>query len=460
MPALPYTSLGHVRIETILYAVLAAGLSAGCESHYAKTDTGKDLSVEELSTENLEATSMELRWSSPQPIQAQLRYGIESINENTVIIDGAPSLEHQVRLHFLRPDTEYRFRVELMVNTFVVGSESGSFVTSPVPDELPDLEVTVNLLENPKLILASMMGNVMSPVVISQEGYYAWWHIEQEEGLLAPRARLANDGQSIYYTAYDRGESEEPDAVYTMKRVWLGDGTVDSFDIRLHHHDFDLLPDDSIAWIKGDMRTESDSSYRGDSIVETAPDGVETVIWSSWDHLDFDMDEPCNASENNVWTHANALNYDDEQGLYLLSVRETDSIVAIKRSTGETQWILGGCESDFDFGGTMPFDGQHQNQFLGDSILVYDNQPSLNVSRVVEYGFGENGAGVRKIWSYDADGAYSTKILGDVQRLDSGHTLITWSTAATMEEVDPTGQLHWQAVFGFGTVLGYNTLLE
>ncbi len=29
-----------------------------------------------------------------------------------------------------------------------------------------------------------------------------------------------------------------------------------------------------------------------------------------------------------------------------------------------------------------------------------------------------------------------------------------------MEQVDPSGQTQWQAVFGFGTVLGYNTLLE
>jgi len=454
-------SLGQVRIETILYVILAAGLSAGCVSRYATTDTGEDLSVDDLSTENLESTSMELRWHSGEPTLARLRYGIDSLKENTVYSAAEPAFQHEVRMHFLRPDTEYKFRVELMEQGELVGSKSGSFVTSPVPDELPDLEVTVNELDDPKLILATVMGDVMAPVVISQEGYYAWWHIEQDEGLAVPQARLSNDGASIYYSAYDRGESEDADAQYNLRQVQLNDGSVESFDIRLHHHDFDVLPDGSIGWIMGDTRREGNNNYRGDAIVETDPDGGETVIWSTWDNLTFDMRPTCNESESNIWTHANALYFDDTLGLYFLSLRETDTIVAVKRSTGQTQWMLGGCESDFEFQeDSVAFDGQHQIHYLEDSILIYDNQPKLDSSRVVEYGFDENDGSVREIWSYDADGAYSTNVLGDVQRLDSGHTLISWSTAATMEEVDPTGHLHWQAVFGFGTVLGYNTLLE
>ncbi len=449
-----------MHLEPLFFVFLAVALGAGCTPRSGTNDTGGDLSVDEFSSENLESTSMGLSWNSAEPTLARLRYGVENVKENTVYSTLEPAQEHEVRLHFLRPGTEYRYRVELLEQGELVGSKAGRFLTSAVPDELPELEVTVNELEEPKLILATVMGDVMAPVVISQEGYYAWWHIEQEEGLAVPRARLANDGQSIYYSAYDKGESESPEAQYHLRRVWLADGAEEAFDIRLHHHDFDVLPDDSIGWIMGDMRRIDGENYRGDAIVETDVDGVQTTIWSSWDHITFDMVSDCNDSRSNIWTHANALYYEVATGLYYLSLRETDSIVAVDRASGETLWILGGCDSTFDFGDSLPFDGQHQFQYLDRGILVYDNQPKLTSSRMVEYSMDMANHSVEEVWSYDADGAYFTSVLGDVQRLKSGNTQVTWSTSATMEEVDSSGQLLWQAVFGFGTVLGYSTVLE
>jgi hypothetical protein len=441
-------------------AVAAIALMGGaCQP---TSDTALEVEVEDLSAENLLSTSVEVRWESQEPTLARLRYGIEGIHENKVFSGDEPALDHQVQVHFLRPDTEYLFRVELIEDGAIVGSEDGSFVTAPVPDELPELDVTVDALDEHGLILATVMGDHMAPVVISQEGYYAWWHIEEAPNVTVSQARMAPDGRSIYYAAYDRGESEEPDSEYWIRRVHLDDGHVDSLQTRRQHHDFWVHDDGTIAWLRGEVYNLGGQNHRGDSVVETDPDGNETEIWSAHDQVDVHLDRRCEPTTTVMWTHANALYYDAPSDTYLVSLRDHDTVVAFDRATTETRWKLGGCESDFEFGPAREFDGQHQIDLLGgDRLLVYDNQlTSGRPSRAVELKLDFDRGLATKVWSYRAGGAYHTDVLGDVQRLSSGDTLVTWSTAGTLEQVTPQGELVWQAEFGFGTALGYNTLLD
>jgi hypothetical protein len=44
------------------------------------------------------------------------------------------------------------------------------------------------------------------------------------------------------------------------------------------------------------------------------------------------------------------------------------------------------------------------------------------------------------IWSYSEPGAFSM-VLGDVQRLPNGNTLVVYSTTGRIHEVSPTGAL-------------------
>jgi hypothetical protein len=46
-----------------------------------------------------------------------------------------------------------------------------------------------------------------------------------------------------------------------------------------------------------------------------------------------------------------------------------------------------------------------------------------------------------KIWSYVSSMAYKTDILGDVERLPNGNTIIDYATKSAIEEVDSSGTL-------------------
>jgi len=437
-----------------------AVLVAGCEVGPDPDDSVHPAGLFGLEVTSLVATSMEIRWQSDEPTGCRLRYGVESIKENTALCDPEPGTEHRVELHLLRPATEYSFRIELLADGALVATETGTFTTADVPDELPDFTVEVDELEDHDFIALTMLGDVTAVVVVSQRGYYAWWRLEDDPELTLARARFGGDGQGVIYSAYDRGERVGSDAVYTIRRSGFGDVDEEAIEVPNHHHDFVELADGTIGWIRSEYREVDDESIRGDAIMETAPDGAVTVRWSSWDHLEFDMSEVCNDSNGGFWTHANALHYDGESDTYLVSMRELDSVVAVDRGSGETLWQLGGCASDFSVPSPVRFDGQHQIEPVDGGVLVYDNQLSGSHSRVVELALDHDAGLAEERWSYAADGAFSTNVLGDVHRLDSGDTLVTWSTAGTLEQVDPAQQIRWKGSFGFGTVLGYGELMH
>ncbi len=436
---------------------LAVLLLAACTPGAGDSDPHS--AIGDLLVENPHATTMNISWTTAVPTMGVLRYGARGEDELVVSSGAEPATEHALVLRFLRARTPYDFTVEAWEGDDLLDFEGGSFDTPPVPGELPALHVEVDELEEPKLILASIMSGGMAPVIVSQDGHYVWWHLEQSEGTTIAQARLAPDGSAIYYDSYDRGESSSPDAAYWIRRVSIDDGEVESHAVHRHHHDFLVHDDGTIAWIKADSRLHEGTELQGDAIVETR-DGDDVVIWSSWDSLELDLSEDCYELEDGIWTHANALDYDPETATYFLSIRQLDTVVAIERDHHRTKWELGGCRSDLAFTeDSTPFDGQHRAQFLDDSVLVYDNRPSDEHSRVVEYALDHDARLATEIWSYDAGGAYSTEYLGDTQRLDSGNTLVIWSSAATIEEVDPDGELLWKGSFDFGTVVGYSAVI-
>ena len=94
-------------------------------------------------------------------------------------------------------------------------------------------------------------------------------------------------------------------------------------------------------------------------------------------------------------------------------------------------------------------------------LLVHDNgSPDTASSRAAEYALDANGGTAELVWEYFPDPAYSNYALGDVSRLPSGHTLVTWGMAGQVDEVDADGALVWRLNVELGAGIGYTTWLE
>ena len=100
-------------------------------------------------------------------------------------------------------------------------------------------------------------------------------------------------------------------------------------------------------------------------------------------------------------------------------------------------------------GGNATWGGaQHGHQLLDNSILIFaNNAAGSSKSQAIEFGL--DGSLIKKFAS--AGGATN---FGDVQRLPSGNTLITYSTSTLIQEVDAsdTVVLEIKAAGSFGYV--------
>jgi hypothetical protein len=133
------------------------------------------------------------------------------------------------------------------------------------------------------------------------------------------------------------------------------------------------------------------------------------------------------------WTHNNDVDRISE-GVFMVSVRNYDQVVAINRSTKEVEWRLG--EDD----NADILDEQHNPDYIEgeegrSTVLVAD---SLN-DRVVEYGWTPEGW--EQTWVLRGGGLNEPR---DADRLPNGNTLVVDRHGHRLIEVTPGGEVVWE----------------
>src|SRR5690606_31763617 len=140
--------------------------------------------------------------------------------------------------------------------------------------------------------------------------------------------------------------------------------------------------------------------------------------------------------------------YSQAEDVYTFSDVQQDILVVNRQ--GGVEWRI----SEILEGGIDAYGGrQHGHHLLDESIVVFANGwDGQNNSVAVEYDL----AG-QELWRYDA-GEYSAN-LGDVQRLPGGNTLVTFSNASIVHEVDPQTNIVME-FDGGGSRIGYTLWRE
>lgn len=421
--------------------MIALLLLAACDDGKPDVDT---IAVEGLTVERSEAiaTVLTARWTTATPTRGQVVYG-----GLTTPMEAEAATEHEVVLLGLSADTEVDVAVVLED-----GGESESVVatTGSLPTEIPALTATGG--GNDRYVLTSIMGGVTAAVILNPDGTVGWYHVDSR-GLDVYRVRLSVDGRSVLYNA--ASVSGDPADDSELVRVSL-DGTEETtIPVPLLAHDFVEHADGTIAAIVVEYRDVDGVPTRGDKLVEIAPDGTQTDVWSAWDCLD-PVASPGDEPEAG-WTFANALDWDPDANAYTLGMRAQSSILRIDRATGTCAWILGGESATVDFAeGSDAFLHQHQFDLTDDGIVVFDNDgPAGAVSRVLEYALDLDAGTAREVWSYTADPPVYSFVLGDVERLDDGDTMVTWSVGGQIERVSPEGVPELQVNLGLGYAFGF-----
>jgi hypothetical protein len=124
--------------------------------------------------------------------------------------------------------------------------------------------------------------------------------------------------------------------------------------------------------------------------------------------------------------HGNSVRYSMKEDVYVFSDDSIDVLVVGR--DGAVRWRLGDKVS----GGEASWGPyQHGTQLLDDGILIFANSAGGDAFHAQAIEFGLDGSVKRKFASRS-----SSLFMGDVQRLPSGNTLITYSTGERIQEVD------------------------
>ncbi len=367
----------------------------------------------------------------------------------------------------MKPKQRYRFRVVEVVDGEWFKGPRETLRTGKLTPDLPEISVDSEGggEAHAGFLVTAILAQPSVAVIVDEDGDYVWAHQPSVawDNLFISRVVLSHHSNSVLYHAATTPGGMDSGGITEriLVRVSLDGSQQDHVVANGIHHDFVELDGGALAAIKRDRRTIDGENVDGDRIVEIDADGDETTLWSVWDHFEYDPDawvEP-----GTTWCHANALDLVNEEDAYYLSLRNLDAIVKIDRWTGETLWILGGDSSDFSDGGggSTFFRHQHQFEVLDGGILVFDNGVASDLSsRVVEITLDEAAGRAEAVWEYEPDPPLYSMALGDVARLPSDNTLVTFSSAGQVEEVTPDGDVVWRLNTDLGSAIGYATWRE
>ena len=399
------------------------------------------------------ATVVRVEWATDEPTTGYVRFGPTDDLAHRTPTEAEPTREHSRVLLGLTADTRYLYEV-VSVGTGAT-SGVGSIETGPLPGGMPTL--TRRGDGHDLFTVVPVLGATTAVLILDPQGRVVWYH-QDDRALDFYRARLSRDGSSLLYNA--ASVSGDPADDSELVRVSLDGSSSSSVAVPLLAHDFVELPDGTLAAIAVEYIEFDGTSLRSDGIVEIDPAGEVSEVWHATDC--FDPAEVQGDDSAQGWTLANALDYDDAEDAYYLGMRNLGSITKIDRASGACQWVLGGAASTFDFAaGSARFLHQHQFDVVGNHILVFDNDGSLeSESRVLEYELDFDASIATEVWSYVAQPAVSSFVLGEATRLQGGDTFVNWSMAGQLERVTAAGESIWQLNTGVGFAFGFHTLAE
>lgn len=432
------------------------------------------------------APTLTLNPSGRTPLAAILE--VESNKPSTVsitiddgdrkfVIDskGEPTTQHNVPVVRLRPGRRHEISVSVSdpAGNVTVLPELLIIETDPLPDDFPNLNVTVSKPENmepghtifpARLSEREALAKKFGMLIALDEAGEVVWFYKADHQIGSPH--VISNGNIIYNTrartTYEIDLLGNVVSTWHATGRWPADGDGIPVETESFHHDLVELPNGNILVPSIEIREMQDypTSYTdpdaptdianviGDVIVEFGRDGTVVNEWPLLDMLDpyrfgFGSLNPRGTLGDlkNVrnWSHCNSNFYCEDDDSIILSVRHQDAIVKFSRATGEVIWILGdhdGWNSPWKEKLLTPIGDiswqYHQHNATrtpAGTIMCFDNgnyrarpyaaqmPPKENYSRAVEFEVDEQAMTVKQIWDYgrtQAEKFYATFVSGAV----------------------------------------------
>jgi hypothetical protein len=425
------------------------------------TDTDTDTDADADSDSNCDSSSISIinssisdaigtvgivEWSSTISVSnATIEFGPDTNYEFAAPVD-LNETNYRTLLLGMKPSSTYHYRI--VVNGGCYSSDQ-TITTDPLPTGLPNLTITSqNEAAQTDGFIVWQSGT--TAFIIDKDGDFVWWYTFTGgggggggDGL--SRAKMSGDRKSMW----GANVNVQGGGGYMVNIGMDGLGTQTTLNVE-RHHDLTVLPDNSIVYIQ--------FGSNGDDIVERSATGATRTVYSLGN--DF-TGSGGGIGGGNDWSHCNAIHYVPADDAYTVSCLNLNNIIKIDRASGTLLWALEG-DGGGDFSG-VSWDRQHGHHLLDNgNLLIFNNNGATGGagaaasdgtddsdtpasggffgggnSMALEFAF--SGSSVSQTWSYS--GGESSGTFGDVERLPNGNTLVTYSNAGVMHEVDSSGNL-------------------
>jgi Arylsulfotransferase (ASST) len=335
----------------------------------------------------------------------------------------------------LKPSSDYTFHIEATdANDAVCKSPDYGLPTTGLLPDAPTISRTVsNAAAQAKGFIVTSSGVTYGnyAIIIDADGQVVWY---AESPSQCTRARMDYEGVNMWMVA-----ANEDNSTGEMRFVSM-DGQTTMTDISGladAHHDFAVLPGKiaAMVWTTTDIDVES-------NLVEMNSDGsgAPATVFEIGANLYVGGSSP--AQPTNAY-HCNSILYHPADDSFTIGDRYPNLYVKVSQA-GALEWQFGGSCLDAPAGAShcVPESWQvsHGHHLLDDgTMLVFNNNANGSPSDALEFKLNTT-AGTMSATSVEAftSGSLTSNVLGDVQRLPNGNTLITYSTDGTILEVDPS----------------------
>jgi hypothetical protein len=406
----------------------AGGTPQVCTFQIAATLSGPipTVGVVDWSTDlaGLTAARIDFNLNDPRPDQINTGSG------GPIDITGTT---HHALMLGLKPGRPYTFRITASAGGTDCVSPDQMLMTGAVAPPAIVTRTSANAAAQARGFIIATSGvpggsgsGPQEVYIIDADGDVVWWAAAPKQ---CSRALMDWQGANMWMLA----SNPSGPAVGEMRRIAMaGTGAQSVASLAAGHHDFAVLPNGIVAA----MVYSGDKSQSND-LVELSPDGtLNTVV---------ELDAHVYKMNATTGFHANALRYDAADDTYTVGDRDAQLIVKLTRA-GQLLWQLGkSCTgAPAAVCGTTPWASWvHGHQLLDNGdLLMFSNGDGDTMSPAIEYSLTEGTTSLtaNQVWSYVGTDLASL-VLGDVQRLPNGNTLVTYSTDGVIEEVTPAGDL-------------------
>ncbi|HVT39286.1 MAG TPA: arylsulfotransferase family protein [Gemmatimonadaceae bacterium] len=193
--------------------------------------------------------------------------------------------------------------------------------------------------------------------------------------------------------------------------------------------------------------------------------GAREFLWDAGDHFT-PADWPARTPLQGDLVHPSSLDRAPD-GNYVVSFQAMDEIAKIDANTGRTIWRFGGRNNQFAIEGDPRggFHGQHSVRVLANgNLLLLDNHTRAAPlqARAVEYSLDTVARVARLVWEYEPVPPVASPVMGSVQRLANGNTVVGFAATGRAVEVDRSGGVVWAGALqdGMGALMQFYRALR